>query len=287
MTVKQVATRTGVSVRTLQFYDEIGLLKPTATTDAGYRLYDEGALEVLQQILFFKELDFTLREIKTILDDPRFDKTAAYKKQRELIRIKRDRLSVLLNRLDKLLQGETSMDFKEFDTSEYFRALAAFKKTHTDKIVNRLGSMENFDAMLDELKLNENEIAQGAVKQYGDMENFTSAMQKSLEDFLENGPKISESEVGGLLAKGEEITRRLTADLCKDAASSDVQTIVDELVSFTNETNRGLDMGENYWPSMAEAYLTDSNYIQATDKKYGNGASKFIGLALKAYFKAR
>lgn len=287
MTVKQVATRTGVSVRTLQFYDEIGLLKPTATTDAGYRLYDEGALEVLQQILFFKELDFTLREIKTILDDPRFDKTAAYKKQRELIQIKRDRLSVLLNRLDKLLQGETSMDFKEFDTSEYFRALAAFKKTHTDKIVNRLGSMENFDAMLDELKSNENEIAQGAVKQYGDMENFTSAMQKSLEDFLENGPKISESEVGGLLAKGEEITRRLTADLCKDAASSDVQTIVDELVSFTNETNRGLDMGENYWPSMAEAYLTDSNYIQATDKKYGNGASKFIGLALKAYFKAR
>ena len=287
MTVKQVATRTGVSVRTLQFYDEIGLLKPTAMTDAGYRLYDEGALEVLQQILFFKELDFTLREIKTILDDPRFDKTAAYKKQRELIRIKRDRLSVLLNRLDKLLQGETSMDFKEFDTSEYFRALAAFKKTHTDKIVNRLGNMENFDAMLDELKLNENEIAQGAVKQYGDMENFTSAMQKSLEDFLENGPKISESEVGGLLAKGEEITRRLTADLCKDAASSDVQTIVDELVSFTNETNRGLDMGENYWPSMAEAYLTDSNYIQATDKKYGNGASKFIGLALKAYFKAR
>ncbi len=287
MTVKQVASLTGVSVRTLQFYDEIGLLRPTATTDAGYRLYDQGALEVLQQILFFKELDFTLREIKTILDDPRFDKTAAYKKQRELIRIKRDRLSVLLNRLDKLIQGETSMDFKEFDTSEYFRVLAAFKKTHTDKIVKQLGSMENFDAMLDALKSNENEIAQRAVKQYGDMENFTSAMQKSLEDFLENGPKISKSEVGGLLAKGEEITGRLTADLRKDAASSDVQTIVDELVSFTNETNRGLTMGENYWSCMAEAYLTDPNYIQATDQKYGDGAAKFIGLALKAYLKAQ
>ena len=59
---------TGVSVRTLQFYDEIGLLKPTQMTESGYRLYDESALEVLQQILFFKELDFTLREIKVIID---------------------------------------------------------------------------------------------------------------------------------------------------------------------------------------------------------------------------
>ena len=60
-TVKQVSAITGVSVRTLQFYDEIGLFKPTRITDAGYRLYDDNALEILQQILFFKELDFTLK----------------------------------------------------------------------------------------------------------------------------------------------------------------------------------------------------------------------------------
>lgn len=59
MTVKQVANLTGVSVRTLQFYDEIGLLKPAGLTEAGYRLYDENTLETLQQILFFKELDLT------------------------------------------------------------------------------------------------------------------------------------------------------------------------------------------------------------------------------------
>ena len=59
MTVKQVSSLTGVSIRTLQFYDEIGLFKPTRITDAGYRLYDDEALEILQQILFFKELDFT------------------------------------------------------------------------------------------------------------------------------------------------------------------------------------------------------------------------------------
>ena len=59
MTVKQMSSLTGVSVRTLQFYDEIGLLKPTQVTEAGYRMYDENTLAVLQQILFFKELDFT------------------------------------------------------------------------------------------------------------------------------------------------------------------------------------------------------------------------------------
>lgn len=86
MTVKQVALLTGVSVRTLQFYDEIGLLKPTKLTDAGYRLYDEDSLEVLQQILFFKELDFTLKEIKGIMDNPLFDRKAVFEKQRALMR---------------------------------------------------------------------------------------------------------------------------------------------------------------------------------------------------------
>ena len=66
MTVKQMSSLTGVSVRTLQFYDEIGLLKPAQVTEAGYRMYDENAVAELQQILFFKELDFTLKEIKAV-----------------------------------------------------------------------------------------------------------------------------------------------------------------------------------------------------------------------------
>ena len=65
-TVKEVADLTGISVRTLQYYDEIGLFKPTQVTEAGYRLYDDPALEVLQQILFFKELDFSLKDIRML-----------------------------------------------------------------------------------------------------------------------------------------------------------------------------------------------------------------------------
>ena len=81
MTVKQMSSLTGVSVRTLQFYDEIGLLKPAQVTEAGYRMYDENAVAELQQILFFKELQFSLKDIKAILDSPDFDRNKALEQQ--------------------------------------------------------------------------------------------------------------------------------------------------------------------------------------------------------------
>lgn len=283
MTVKQVASLTGVSVRTLQFYDEIDLLKPAQITEAGYRLYDDRALEKLQQILFFKELAFTLKEIKEIMENPRFDKAAAYRQQKELIQIKRDRLNALLGLLDKLIKGETCMDFKEFDMSQYFCVLNDFKKTHAAEITEQLGSMERFDEMVCELESREQEIADGAVQQYGSLENFTEAMKQNLQHFLEHGPAIAPSEVDGLVDKGDILTKNLTADLHKDPASPEIQKRVTELVSFVNETNKGIDMGENYWPTMAETYCSSPVYQKVMDQKYGNGASTFIGLALKAY----
>ena len=69
-TVKEISGLTGISVRTLHYYDEIGLLKPTQKSDAGYRLYDDKALETLQQILFFREFDIPLKEIKAVMDNP-------------------------------------------------------------------------------------------------------------------------------------------------------------------------------------------------------------------------
>ena len=283
MTVKQVSSLTGVSARTLQFYDEIGLFKPTQVTDAGYRLYDESALEELQQILFFKELDFTLKEIKIIMDDPQFNKAAAFEKQRELIRIKRDRLNALLGLLDKLLKGEKCMEFKDFDMSEYFRVLADFKNTHTDEIVKQLGDMESFDRMVDGMKNRESEIAEMAVRQYGSIENFTRAMENNMGDFLKNGPAVDKSLVDSLIRKTDELTKTLTSDLTCDPASPKVQEAVEELINFTNESNRGMDMGAGYWPAIADSYMTNPAYIQVNDQKYGDGASRFIGLALKAY----
>ena len=96
MTVHKVSKLTGVSIRTLQYYDKIGLLHPTGYTDAGYRLYDDSDLERLQQVLLFRELQFPLKEIKRIIQDPEFNKDKAVEQQIELLTLKKEHLEKLI-----------------------------------------------------------------------------------------------------------------------------------------------------------------------------------------------
>ena len=85
MTVKELSDRTGISVRTLHYYDEIGLFCPTDKSEAGYRLYDDKALERLQQILFFREFDIPLKEIKAAIENPALDKNELLQMQRRML----------------------------------------------------------------------------------------------------------------------------------------------------------------------------------------------------------
>lgn len=96
-TVKEVSRITGVSVRTLHHYDAIGLLKPTAVTEAGYRLYDDAALKRMQSILLFRELQFPLKDIKRILDAPDFDPMTALAQQVRLLEMQREHLEQLIS----------------------------------------------------------------------------------------------------------------------------------------------------------------------------------------------
>lgn len=95
-TVKEVSMITGVSIRTLRYYDEIGLLKPTELTETGYRLYDNKALEKLQEILFFRELEIPLIDIKKIMDTPNYDKEQILITQKALLEQKRNRLNGII-----------------------------------------------------------------------------------------------------------------------------------------------------------------------------------------------
>ena len=96
MRINEVAKLAGVTVRTLHYYDQIGLLRPSEITDAGYRIYNEEALEALQQILFFKELDFPLSDIKEIMLSAGYDRQDTLIKQRGLLIQKRKRLDTLI-----------------------------------------------------------------------------------------------------------------------------------------------------------------------------------------------
>ena len=119
MTVNEVSKLTGVSIRALQYYDAIGLLPPAGYTEAGYRLYDDTAMERLQQILLFRELEFPLKEIKRILDSPNFDRSKALEQQIELLTMKKEHLEnlILFARGIKVM-GVNYMDFKAFDTQK-------------------------------------------------------------------------------------------------------------------------------------------------------------------------
>ena len=100
MTIHEVSKLAGVSIRTLQYYDKIGLLHPTGYTDAGYRLYDDADLERLQHILLFRELEFPLKDIKAIINSPDFDRSTALEQQIELLRLKKEHIENLMNFLD-------------------------------------------------------------------------------------------------------------------------------------------------------------------------------------------
>ena len=106
MTVKDVSNLTGVSIRTLQYYDKIGLLHPAHRTQAGYRLYDEAALERLQQILLFRELEFSLEDIRKILKNPEFDREKALEQQITLLTLKKQHLEKLIALAERFGQQE-------------------------------------------------------------------------------------------------------------------------------------------------------------------------------------
>lgn len=283
-TISQVARLTGVSTRTLQYYDEIGLLKPTGLSPSGYRLYDDKALEKLQQILFFKELDFRLKDIKELLDNEDFDKIKAFKEQKKLLCLKRKRLDDLIKLLSKLEKGEQCMSFKEFDLSEYINALETFKNQKTDDVITYWGSVEKFNEFIQKIREDEGHLAQIAVKQFGSVEKYTEAMKYNLEHFselMEKYEKLKEN-TDEIQNKSKDLYYKLTSDMTKDVSSHDIQEIVHQLIKYTEETNIGIDMGEGYWDLVCDSFSNE--LVRATiDKDYGAGASEYISRALRYY----
>lgn len=190
-TVNEVSKLTGVSIRTLHYYDTIGLLKPTDVTESGYRLYDDIALERLQSILLFRELGFPLKEIKVILDSPDFDRSKALEQQITLLEMKKEHIENLIGlaRGIKMIGAKPIMDFTAFDTKkmdEYAREAkaswgdtAAYKEFE-EKSKNRSGE--------EELAINEKFmeffVEFGQMRNRKPEEEKVQALVKKLQDFI-------------------------------------------------------------------------------------------------------
>jgi len=137
--IKEFAELTGVSVRTLHYYDEIGLLKPCYVDEQnGYRFYDETSLERMQEILFYRELDFPLKSIAEILASPNYDKRKALAEQKRLLTLKKDRLERLIAALEQAEKGEITMS--AFDNSEYETA----RQQYEDEAKQRWGGTDAY-----------------------------------------------------------------------------------------------------------------------------------------------
>ena len=270
--ISQVAKLTGVSIRTLQYYDEIGLLKPSKLTAAGYRMYDDNALQALQQILFFKELGFPLKEIKEILEKPDFDRIAAFKKQKELFLLKRDRLDRLIQLLERLEKGEQCMSFKEFDLSDYINALEDFKSNQTETVIQHWGSIENFDMFIQKI----------TIQQFGSIEKYTEEMKHNLEHFSE----IMEEWYSQIPEemRTEDKFLKLASHKGENVASKPVQRIVEEILTGALATAPNLLIGstENYCKIIMDTYSND--YLSKVfDTKHGAGSSEYIVKAFRYY----
>ena len=135
MQIKDFAEFTGVSVRTLHYYDEIGLLTPAfVDRSTGYRFYDENSLLRMQEILFYRELDFSLKSIGEILSSPNYDKNKALKEQKHLLTLKKERLERLISAIDGAVNGENVM--KVFDNSEF--------EKHKDEVKEKWGKTDAY-----------------------------------------------------------------------------------------------------------------------------------------------
>jgi DNA-binding transcriptional MerR regulator len=180
MKINEVAKLTGITTRTLHYYDEIGLLKPSQITAAGYRLYDENNLSELQQILFFRELNFPLNEIKEIMTNSEYDKIEALKKHKELLLKKRERIEKLITLVDNTIKGDVEMSFKEFDMTE----IESAKKKYAKEVKERFGNTEAYAE------------SEEKAKNYGKEQwrEIDAESKKLLKAFADNMDKTPDSE---------------------------------------------------------------------------------------------
>lgn len=221
MTVNEVSKLTGVSIRTLHYYDQIGLLQPTGITESGYRQYDDTALERLQQILLFRELEFPLKEIKKILDSDGFDRKKALEQQIELLTLKKEHLENLITFAREIKRtGVRRMDFEVFDKSKMDEYAKKAKEQWGDTEAYKEFEQKSKDRSESDMK----HITRGLMQvfaEFGEMmdkkadDELVQGLVKKLQDYISTHfyqctPEILRG-LGKMYAGGGEFTENIDA----------------------------------------------------------------------------
>lgn len=277
-TVKEISDLTGISVRTLHYYDEIGLLKPTKKSDAGYRLYDDKALETLQQVLFFREFDIPLKEIKAVMENPVLERNQILQMQRKMLVAKKERMERLINSIDDILKGDNKMDFAIFsktEVEEMFQTMIEHMPENMKNLaVKEFGSVEEWKKHYIEVVSSE-EMQNGyakVVEWYGGKEKFLS---------VANSP-ISKEVAESYNKRIEGILQKLIEKRNCDVNSSEVKKIVKEYGLVMKELSQ-IKNEEEFMLAQAQ-YYRNEKIKPMIDEKYGKGASEFFSQAIEAVY---
>ena len=280
-TVKEISDLTGISVRTLHYYDEIGLLKPTEKSDAGYRLYDDKALETLQQILFFREFDISLKEIKAVLDNPALDRNQILQVQRKMLVTKKERMERLIASIDDILKGENKMDFTIFtktEVEEMFQTMLEYMPENMRNIaIKEFGSIEQWKKHYMEVVSSE-EMQKGyakVVEWYGGKDKFLSVARTP----------VSKEVAESYNKRIEAILQKLIAKQNCDIDSFEVKELVGEY-GFVMKQFSQIKEEKGFMMAQAQ-YYRNEKIRPMIDEKYGEGASDFFARAIESFYTNR
>ena len=275
-TVKEVYMITGVSIRTLRYYDEIGLLKPTELTETGYRLYDNKALEKLQEILFFRELEIPLITIKEIMDTPNYDKEQVLITQKNLLEQKRNRLNGIIELITDVMKGVNTMSFEAFSKDEVQKmvnhTLECMPRESVDEQVQKFGSLEKYKEYLSSGFTNEQAVAD-LMKWYGSKEKIMEAIMQSTGDTEEIKQEQDENT---------KIYQLFMA--AKESHDMDMERSAVEMLAENYKKMFVLDNARNILLDLSKEYRQNSKLAEATDSQFGTGCSEYVASAIKRYY---
>lgn len=278
-TVKEIAELTGVSARTLHYYDEIGLLTPTSKSEAGYRLYDDKAVETLQQILFFREFELPLKEIKSVMENPDLDRNQILQMQRKMLVAKKERMERLIACIDDILKGDNRMDFTVFNETEiralYDNMAANMNEEQKQVFIERYGSMEAFEEHY--LKSAASEQAQ---------KNFAKVVEwcGSKEAVLGAATNLVDSNVMNSYQKRiEAVQQKIAGKMGTDVNSFEVRELIGEY-DFVAKQLYQMDDVKKLMLDMAKLYKSNQKIQEGIDSVSGAGAALYIGEAIEAFY---
>lgn len=278
MTIKEMSELTGVSARTLRYYDEIGLFSPTQKSQAGYRLYDEKALEAIQQILFFRELDIPLMKIKEIIENPALDRKNVLQMQRKMLAAEKERIECLIAGIDDSLKGADIMDFTVFsreETKELFQAMFEhMPEKMRDTALLEFGSEEEWRKHYVDAVSQEKVQKQYAkiVEWYGGKEAYIASVKNPI------GKEVASS----YQKRFEHILNKLSLKKNCDVNSFEVRELIGEYGFVLKQM---LQLKEERGMMLAQAKLYENDELRkGTDEQYGEGFAEFLMRAVLAFY---